>query len=114
MFLTSSAEEYEVSKLAGGGGEEEDKLADDIPEEVAVSEISTKDRDVRLKGQTDSRSTNCVESGARAGEKDPDCKECRTVYHPPPPATLLMYLHALRYSGEGWDFSSDLPTWATL
>ena len=114
MFLTSSTEEYQASRLDGGRGEEEDKLVEDCPDDVAVSEISTIDRDVQLKGLNDSRSTKCDESDASAGEKDLDCKECRTVYHPPPPDTLLMYLHALRYSGQGWDFSSDLPTWATL
>ena len=45
---------------------------------------------------------------------DPDCKECRTNYRDPPPETLLIYLHALRYSGEGWSYQTDIPQWANL
>ena len=45
---------------------------------------------------------------------DPHCQECRTVYKDPPSDTLVMYLHALRYSGQGWSYHTDLPAWATL
>ena len=45
---------------------------------------------------------------------DPDCQECRLQYKDPPPDTLVMFLHALKYSGEGWQYQTDLPQWATL
>ena len=45
---------------------------------------------------------------------DPDCQECRLQYKDPPPDTLVMFLHALKYSGEGWQYQTDLPKWATL
>ena len=45
---------------------------------------------------------------------DPHCAECKVKYHSPPKDTLVMFLHALKYSGEGWSYSTELPSWATL
>ena len=51
------------------------------------------------------------------GEKeffDPHCQECLTKYKDPPPDTLIMYLHALKYSGAGWSYQTEIPAWANL
>jgi len=48
------------------------------------------------------------------GTKDPHCQECQTEYKDPLASTLVMYLHALKYSGPGWSFKTDLPTWAKV
>ena len=45
---------------------------------------------------------------------DQHCIECKTVYKNPPKDTLVMYLHALKYSGEGWSYSTEMPSWAHL
>ena len=45
---------------------------------------------------------------------DANCQECRVQYKDPPPDTLVMFLHALKYSGEGWQYQTELPDWATL
>jgi len=45
---------------------------------------------------------------------DEHCVECRTVYKDPPSDTLVMFLHALKYSGQGWSYSTKMPTWAEL
>ena len=47
---------------------------------------------------------------------DEHCVECRTVYKDPPPDTLVMYLHALRYTcqHQGWSYSTEMPDWAKL
>lgn len=45
---------------------------------------------------------------------DPHCGECKIKYKEPPPATLVMYLHALKYSGDGWSYQTDLPAWAKI
>ncbi|XP_075469533.1 pseudouridylate synthase RPUSD2 [Ascaphus truei] len=44
--------------------------------------------------------------------RDPLCGECRVVRPDPSPKDLVMYLHALRYKGTDFDFSSDMPGWA--
>lgn len=44
--------------------------------------------------------------------KDKECRDCFSKYHDPPLRSLFLYLHALKYSGDGWSYESELPTWA--
>lgn len=44
--------------------------------------------------------------------EDQTCRDCHAKYHDPPLRSLFLYLHALKYSGEGWSYESELPTWA--
>ncbi|CAL4062719.1 unnamed protein product [Meganyctiphanes norvegica] len=43
---------------------------------------------------------------------DHHCYECKVRYRDPKPRDLVMYLHALKYSGPGWHFETKLPEWA--
>lgn len=43
---------------------------------------------------------------------DPTCRDCCTDYHDPPLRRLYLYLHALRYTGAGWSYESEMPGWA--
>lgn len=43
---------------------------------------------------------------------DENCVECRMNYRDPKPKDLVMYLHALKYSGPGWSYETPLPEWA--
>ena len=45
---------------------------------------------------------------------DPNCGECKVRYKDPPPGTLVMFLHALKYSGEGWSYQTEMPEWTKL
>ncbi|XP_010165716.1 RNA pseudouridylate synthase domain-containing protein 2, partial [Antrostomus carolinensis] len=47
-----------------------------------------------------------------SGEKDPLCLECRTSRRDPSPRELVMFLHALRYKGAGFEYCSRMPEWA--
>ena len=42
---------------------------------------------------------------------DPHCFECKVKYRDPKPKDLVMFLHAWTYSGFGWKYSTELPTW---
>ena len=44
--------------------------------------------------------------------KDPDCTECTLSRADPTPNDLIMCLHALKYSGQGWEYSTEPPFWA--
>lgn len=44
--------------------------------------------------------------------RHPECRDCVENYHDPPLRSLYLYLHALKYSGPGWSYESDMPTWA--
>ncbi|KAL0969633.1 hypothetical protein UPYG_G00230090 [Umbra pygmaea] len=44
--------------------------------------------------------------------KDPLCSECNIVRPDPTAKELIMYLHALRYKGPDFEYSTRLPDWA--
>lgn len=46
--------------------------------------------------------------------KDPSCTECGLNRSDPTPNELMMYLHALRYSGDGWEYKTEPPLWADM
>ena len=43
---------------------------------------------------------------------DKNCKECTLNYSDPNQEQLVMYLHAYKYSGDGWTFETKIPSWA--
>lgn len=45
---------------------------------------------------------------------DPYCLDCRFQYRDPEPKNLVMYLHAYKYSGPGWEYKTPMPTWAKV
>ncbi|XP_075700918.1 pseudouridylate synthase RPUSD2 [Rhinoderma darwinii] len=49
--------------------------------------------------------------GKQQGLVDPLCGECKVIRPDPSPNDLIMYLHALRYRGDDFDFSAELPEW---
>ncbi|XP_018420860.1 PREDICTED: RNA pseudouridylate synthase domain-containing protein 2 [Nanorana parkeri] len=61
---------------------------------------------------TDGNVSSGVPEESRHDLIDPLCGECKIVRSDPSPKDLVMYLHALRYKGEDFDFSSELPEWA--
>ena len=46
--------------------------------------------------------------------KDDNCKECTMNYSDPTQEQLIMFLHAYRYSGDGWTFETKLPSWTGI
>ncbi|XP_037097467.1 RNA pseudouridylate synthase domain-containing protein 2 [Syngnathus acus] len=43
---------------------------------------------------------------------DPLCSECKLIRADPTEQELIMYLHALRYKGPDFEYSTPLPDWA--
>ena len=100
-------EEYQASKLdiAGTAG----TTLDLIPSNPETKEAG--EQDVAFKASSDE-----VHEASLDGKEyyDPHCSECKTSYKDPPPETLLIFLHALKYSGEGWSYETAPPAWANL
>ncbi|XP_030574918.1 pseudouridylate synthase RPUSD2 [Archocentrus centrarchus] len=46
------------------------------------------------------------------GTQDHLCSECKLVRSDPTEKELIMYLHALRYKGPDFEYSTQLPDWA--
>ncbi|XP_011177484.1 pseudouridylate synthase RPUSD2 [Zeugodacus cucurbitae] len=43
---------------------------------------------------------------------DEHCHECKVRFKDPKPKDLIMYLHAWKYRGPGWEYETELPNWA--
>jgi len=51
-------------------------------------------------------------NGETEGAKDPICEKCRHPPADPEPKDLILFLHALKYTGPAWSFETELPDWA--
>ncbi|CAH0603460.1 unnamed protein product [Chrysodeixis includens] len=61
-----------------------------------------------------SGSGSCSASVGEPLTSDPHCYECRVRYRDPRPRDLVMYLHAWKYKGPGWEYETELPQWASI
>lgn len=53
------------------------------------------------------------DSNSNREGNDPLCPECGLVLTPDPRLDqLFIWLHAWRYSGDGWSYETELPDWA--
>lgn len=51
-------------------------------------------------------------NGTKNASEDHLCSECKLVRPDPTEMELVMYLHALRYKGPDFEYSTQLPDWA--
>ncbi|XP_047041429.1 RNA pseudouridylate synthase domain-containing protein 2-like isoform X1 [Helicoverpa zea] len=58
--------------------------------------------------------TSSASGSNDALSSDPHCYECRVRYRDPRPRDLVMYLHAWKYKGPGWEYETELPLWASI
>ncbi|XP_063375972.1 pseudouridylate synthase RPUSD2-like isoform X1 [Cydia fagiglandana] len=63
---------------------------------------------------TATSSVSSASSSTEALSSDPHCYECRVRYRDPRPRDLVMYLHAWKYKGPGWEYETELPQWASV
>ncbi|NXX79985.1 RUSD2 protein, partial [Urocolius indicus] len=117
-----SAESSECTKAAGGDAGSEGScpaLLTEAPERTdaaaappsAGGSLETPERNEDEGGWCENRDGQ--EGGEKASEeKDPLCEECKSSRRDPSPKELVMYLHALRYKGAGFEYCSRMPEWA--
>nr|XP_033806621.1 RNA pseudouridylate synthase domain-containing protein 2 [Geotrypetes seraphini] len=80
------------------------------PANVDISNV-----DFSLKGEIAKVSEGCSPNGQEEIQrilKDALCGECKIERSDPLPKDLVMYLHALRYKGAEFDYSTAVPEWA--
>ncbi|XP_061708202.1 pseudouridylate synthase RPUSD2-like isoform X1 [Cydia pomonella] len=63
---------------------------------------------------TATSSVSSASGSTDALSADPHCYECRVRYRDPRPRDLVMYLHAWKYKGPGWEYETELPQWASV
>uniref|UniRef100_A0A3Q0TAB0 Pseudouridine synthase n=1 Tax=Amphilophus citrinellus TaxID=61819 RepID=A0A3Q0TAB0_AMPCI len=80
------------------GTSEPDKSGESCPTQVDVCGSDNK--------------LDCGEAITPPGTQDHLCSECKLVRSDPTEKELIMYLHALRYKGPDFEYSTQLPDWA--
>lgn len=64
-----------------------------------------------VQGRSDGNQPVCSQKKP-PGTRDNLCSECKIVRPDPTEKDLIMYLHALRYKGPDFEYSTLLPDWA--
>ncbi|XP_060801859.1 pseudouridylate synthase RPUSD2 isoform X1 [Amyelois transitella] len=97
------------------------------PSPVASPQLNDDSNDAKSDKVTVATQTGCAPSAEPSAETepsgsatidplapDPHCYECRVRYRDPRPRDLVMYLHAWKYKGPGWEYETELPQWASV
>ncbi|KAK9738647.1 RNA pseudouridylate synthase [Popillia japonica] len=86
------------------------------PHPLSISTLSSANRN-------DAKVTVATQTGHEAPDHsfnpdkmtvDKHCYECKVRYRDPKPQDLVMYLHAWKYKGPGWEYETELPEWARI
>lgn len=82
--------------------------------EMVNTNISPKESENALPATSNGNQTESNESAQKTppGTRDHLCSECLLVRPDPTEKELVMYLHALRYKGPDFEYSTRLPDWA--
>ncbi|KAI3367206.1 hypothetical protein L3Q82_008261 [Scortum barcoo] len=120
--------------------QEENKAPENVDKLVGTSKESGESRQAQTDTQTGSETANKMSQGCTdlnadntsltsqpansngsqteaadstpSGSRDHLCSECKLVRPDPTEKELIMYLHALRYKGPDFEYSTRLPDWA--
>ncbi|KAL7738930.1 hypothetical protein ACLKA6_016931 [Drosophila palustris] len=103
------------------GGKTDDQLINDLiivhlPATVSTATTAIKkspELQKTVSAQTGYESPDCSFDPSKV-TTDPHCLECKMNFRDPNTADLVMYLHAWKYQGVGWKYTTDLPSWATM
>ncbi|XP_051858117.1 pseudouridylate synthase RPUSD2-like [Drosophila albomicans] len=94
------------------------KVDDTVSANISVGALPTEDNvihqsKVTVSAQTGYEAPDCTFDAAKV-TTDPHCLECKMNYRDPNTSDLVMYLHAWKYKGIGWEYTTELPSWATM
>lgn len=77
-----------------------------------VDKASEDSNNTSLKSDPTKSNGNQTEAKTPPETRDHLCSECKLVRADPTERELIMYLHALRYKGPDFEYSTCLPDWA--
>ncbi|XP_077414020.1 pseudouridylate synthase RPUSD2 [Vanacampus margaritifer] len=121
-LLKALLEEHQRQESLAGGSCEDEKSGethqlqcDEIIPQAVTNEAtcsSTVSGDKALLEGSQDRLSDKSHGGQMQTTTDPLCSECKLVRADPTEKELVMYLHALRYKGPDFEYSTQLPEWA--
>ncbi|XP_008284563.1 pseudouridylate synthase RPUSD2 [Stegastes partitus] len=86
----------------------------DSTETENTKNTSVRESQSPLSTNSNGNQTEAADSALKTpqGSRDHLCSECKLVRPDPTEKELVMYLHALRYKGPDFEYSTSLPDWA--
>ncbi|XP_041810130.1 RNA pseudouridylate synthase domain-containing protein 2 isoform X2 [Chelmon rostratus] len=78
----------------------------------ACTDINTNDASLKSPTKSNGNQTEDSTPITALGTSDHLCSECKLTRPDPTEKELVMYLHALRYKGPGFEYATRLPDWA--
>ncbi|XP_077321019.1 pseudouridylate synthase RPUSD2 [Lithobates pipiens] len=112
LHLATKKREHEEPVLSDPASSERDQLGTKLDKDTEASVTVTCDVLTNAPEQEpDENGGSSVAEEMGQDLIDPLCGECKIVRTDPSPKDLVMYLHALCYKGEDFDFSTELPEW---
>jgi len=124
---TDQYQKSRISKNEDGDCESEDETeealfstATNLPSSVKENEnkegtCSGESNQGDANGETKEDTSSELET-KRGGNEfwDEHCVDCTKEFKDPPRDAMLIYLHAVKYSGKGWQYETKLPSWSIL
>lgn len=85
--------------------------------EESTTSTNSNDNEAVTKSTQAKESSYCSETSSGTADaarivRDHLCSECKIIRPDPTEKELVMYLHALRYKGPDFEYSTQLPDWA--
>ncbi|XP_056332907.1 RNA pseudouridylate synthase domain-containing protein 2 [Danio aesculapii] len=107
----------QVTLLESSGGSNEVALDEVKAESRQDVQQSTSESVGGINGACKDNKDSASDEASRTGRsndfvRDHLCGECKIVRPDPTEKELIMYLHALRYKGPDFEYSTQLPNWA--
>lgn len=105
-----------ITVLESSGGSSEMALDEVKAESRQDVQLSTSESVGEINGECEDKDLASDKASRTARSKDfvrdHLCGECKIVRPDPTEKELIMYLHALRYKGPDFEYSTQLPDWA--
>ncbi|XP_028294809.1 pseudouridylate synthase RPUSD2 [Gouania willdenowi] len=110
--MTSQNKSHGAPESDTSGGSCQTEVEENKPESTAMDSVNRDD--VLAKESLNGNQKKAADSTQKspAGTRDHLCNECKLVRADPTDKELIMYLHALRYKGPDFEYSTPLPDWA--
>lgn len=113
--VTKEAEKVEKTDCgADKGGKSYPAAAEDFSEKENSNKVSSGEPQSLESTDVSRNQSKAASSDQKMppGTRDHLCSECKLVRPDPTKKELIMYLHALRYKGTDFEYSTQVPDWA--
>lgn len=104
--------EIKINTKVPAGCSSSSETVEEVSKSTSCKELSSISRESQCPQPSKSNGNPTEATQKTLVTADHLCSECKLVRADPTEKELIMYLHALRYKGPGFEYSTCLPEWA--